>query len=147
MPAWQRARIEEASIVPPPKMGQRGQATIAAGAGTRMTLSFRPFPYSPFRVPWEAEISEFAWNDHFCDVQLRGPFRYWKHCHRVSAATEDGIAGTLIADHVEYELPLGLLGELAQRIALRRQIEGTFAYRQKQLSALLKQGSAAGARL
>src|ERR1700710_2184838 len=73
MPPWQKARIEEASFVPPPPLpGTPRPKSIAAGTGTRLPLSFRPFPYSPIRVPWEAEISDFAWNNRFCDTQLRG---------------------------------------------------------------------------
>jgi ligand-binding SRPBCC domain-containing protein len=137
MPDWQKARIEEASIIAPPPRPEFKSGTIAAGAGTRLTLSFRPFPFSPFRVSWEAEISAFAWDDHFCDRQLRGPFAYWLHCHHVTAAVRDGVDGTLVADRVEYELPFGVLGELAERTALRRQIAATFSFRQQRLSELL----------
>jgi ligand-binding SRPBCC domain-containing protein len=112
-------------------------ATVAAGAGTHLTLSFRPFPLSPIRATWEAEITEFAWNDHFCDRQLRGPFAYWNHCHRVAAASRNGIAGTAIVDHIDYELPFGAIGALANRLILRRQLASTFAYRQQQLARLL----------
>jgi ligand-binding SRPBCC domain-containing protein len=139
MPGWQKARIEEASIAPPPRSAdQSAPTTIAAGPDSRITLSFRPFPYSPIRIPWEAEITEFAWNDHFCDRQLRGPFAYWNHCHRVQAETRNAIPGTHITDHVEYELPFGPIGELAHTLAARRQIERTFTYRQARLAEILK---------
>jgi ligand-binding SRPBCC domain-containing protein len=139
MPGWQKARIEEASFVPPPPRPDAAQRFpgIAAGAGTRITLSFRPFPFSPIRVPWEAEIVEFEWNDHFCDLQLRGPFAYWRHCHRISALTRDDVAGTLLKDAVEYEMPLGALGELAHSIAVKRQIGKMFDFRQKRTAQLL----------
>jgi ligand-binding SRPBCC domain-containing protein len=138
MPAWQNARIEEASIVPPPRpLDQSIPRTIAAGPGTRLTLSFRPFPYSTIRIPWEAEITEFVWNDHFCDRQLRGPFAYWNHCHRVRPETRDQTNGTLITDQVEYELPFGIAGELTHRLILSRQIAHTFTQRQTRLTKLL----------
>jgi ligand-binding SRPBCC domain-containing protein len=138
MPSWQSARIDKSSIVPAPELASSQSKTIvAAGVGTRLTLSFRPFPFSPIRATWEAEITEFAWNDHFCDRQLRGPFAYWNHCHRVTAASRNGIAGTAIVDHIDYELPFGAIGALANRLILRRQLASTFAYRQQQLAALL----------
>src|ERR1700704_5799181 len=75
MPKWQAARIEEASFrPPPPHPGTPRYPGIAAGDGTRLTLSFRPFPYSPVRISWEAAIGHFIWNQQFCDTQLRGPF-------------------------------------------------------------------------
>ena len=142
MPAWQKARIEEASFAPPPPQPVPAHAGlrfggIAAGAGTRMTLSFRPFPFSPIRVPWDAVISEFAWNEHFCDTQGRGPFAFWHHCHRISAETRNGAEGSLLRDEVEYEMPLGALGEVARKLFVERQFKSMFAFRHKRTAELL----------
>jgi ligand-binding SRPBCC domain-containing protein len=147
MPPWQKARIEEATFIPPPPApvvpGSRLRAkSIAAGVGTHLTLSFRPFPYSPVRVPWEAGISEFVWNQRFCDIQLRGPFAYWCHCHSVHpearASQSDSLThGTLLSDHVEYELPFGNLGDIAQRLFITGQFKKTFLYRRARIIELL----------
>ena len=146
MPHWHKARIEEAAFAPPPPAPQsRGfpsRKTIVAGVGTRLTLSFRPFPYSPVRLPWEAEISEFIWNDHFCDRQLRGPFAYWRHCHNTHSEARVNplgilIQGTLLRDDIEYELPFDKLGGIAQRLFIARQLKNTFAYRSARTSELL----------
>ena len=145
MSPWQQARIEQASYTPPPSTPFCQQAlshSILAGAGTRLTLSFRPIPFSPVRLSWDAEISEFEWNDHFCDIQLRGPFAFWRHCHRLrveSRTDHHGIeaVGTLLHDAVEYEMPFGLLGEVARRLVVERQLRSTFAYRQKRTAELL----------
>jgi ligand-binding SRPBCC domain-containing protein len=147
MPTWQKARIEEADFAPPPPRPLAPDPalrfkSIAAGAGTRMTFSFRPFPYAPIRVPWEAEISEFAWNDHFCDIQLRGPFASWKHCHRLRPETRGDnsgglIHGTMLRDEVEYTMHFGRLGEIAQRLFISRQIQSIFNYRQTRTLELL----------
>jgi ligand-binding SRPBCC domain-containing protein len=136
MPAWQKARIAEGSIVPPPPTPSP-RAIVAAGVGTRLLLSFCPFPHSPFRVRWEAQIIEFAWNDHFVDLQMRGPFAFWSHRHSVSATTRDGIRGACVVDLIEYELPFGPLGRFAHRLWLRTQIERSFAHRQEQFAELL----------
>ena len=147
LPPWQKARIEEAAFAsPPPRPVAPDPAlrikSIAAGTGTRITISCRPFPYSPLRVPWEAEITDFAWNDQFCDTQLRGPFNYWRHCHRVhpeSHANEQGIPtlGTLLRDEVEYTLPYGSLGKLANRLIIAHQLRATFDYRHRGALELL----------
>jgi ligand-binding SRPBCC domain-containing protein len=140
MPAWQKARIEEAAFAPPPpRLANRSLPvrSIAAGAGTRLTMSFRPFPFSPIRLPWEAEITEFIWNDHFCDDQLRGPFAYWHHCHSVRAEIRSDNEGTLLRDQVEYELPFGKLGHLVKHLIIARQLRKTFAYRQARTIELL----------
>jgi ligand-binding SRPBCC domain-containing protein len=140
MPAWQRPRIDRASIVPPPAPPPEEVVSApagAAGAGSRMTLSFLPVPFSPLRLRWDAEISEFVWNEHFCDRQLSGPFAYWNHCHRVRSEMQSGVQGTLISDDLEYELPLGVLGRIAHSLAVRRQIEKIFSFRQSQLAQLM----------
>ena len=140
MPAWQKARIEEAMFAPPlqqPGGVAPSRAGVVAGQGTKMTISFRPFPFSPVRVPWDAEITEFEWNNHFCDVQHRGPFAYWKHCHRLKTYEQAGRAGTLLGDHVEYELPGGALGDLANALFVRHQMGHIFRYRQRRTLELL----------
>ncbi|WP_257031117.1 SRPBCC family protein [Tunturiibacter empetritectus] len=138
---WQKARIEKISLAPPPTQPVTSNS-ITAGAGTRLTLSFRPFAYSPIRVSWDAEISEFAWNDHFCDQQLRGPFAYWHHCHHVKPQTRTELSGsvtsgTLLEDEVNYELPMGKLGTLANSLFVTSQLRSTFAYRHARTSELL----------
>jgi ligand-binding SRPBCC domain-containing protein len=143
MPPWQDARIEEAHIIPPPTLAiQHITAPAAgAGAGSRITLSFRPIPYSPLRLSWQAEITEFVWNNHFCDQQLRGPFAYWKHCHTLRAESRSSIAGTLLSDAVTYELPAGKLGDIANNIFIARQLRNTFAYRHKRTQELIATNS------
>ena len=102
-----------------------------------MTITFRPLPLTPFRVSWDAEITEFVWDDHFCDIQLRGPFAYWHHCHRLHHEKRDNVSGTMLRDEVTYELPFGVLGELAERLVIRRQFQAMFDYRQEQTARLL----------
>jgi ligand-binding SRPBCC domain-containing protein len=143
MPAWQQARMEKTSFVQPPPSPNptHGFAPLAAGAGTRLTFNFRPFPFSPIRLRWEGEIDSFVWNHHFSDIQLRGPFAHWHHTHTVVPETrpiESGIAtpGTLLRDEVQYQLPLGKLGDLVHPLIVR-QLRQTFAYRHRRTRKLL----------
>ncbi len=137
MPRWNKARVEEAQIIAPPLRPVATEASlrfrsIAAGAGSLITISFRPFPLSPVRLPWEAHITEFAWNDHFCDEQMRGPFAYWLHCHRVCEESREGVVGTLVTDEVRYEMKMGRAGELAHRVFVAGQLRRLFDYRHAQ---------------
>jgi ligand-binding SRPBCC domain-containing protein len=152
MPAWQKARVEEARIVAPPPVPASAFKTAqlrgpSAGAGSVITISFRPFPFSPIRLPWEAVISEFVWNDHFCDVQERGPFASWKHCHWIKEERRDGVAGSLVTDDVSYEMKMGSAGELAHSVFLSKQVRSVFAYRQKRIAAIFDRIGAAAAHL
>jgi ligand-binding SRPBCC domain-containing protein len=130
IPAWQRARVEKANYVAPPGSAA---GVLAAGAGSLITISFRPVPLVPLRVEWEAYIAEFCWNDFFCDVQRRGPFKRFRHCHRVWEERN----GTVVSDDVEYELPLGPLGDVAHGLGVKRQVRALFNFRQKMLPILL----------
>jgi ligand-binding SRPBCC domain-containing protein len=136
MPPRLKARIEKVNIVPPPRHGPVAKPESAAGNGSRITLSFRPFALCPVRVRWQAEISDFAWNERFCDRQLRGPLTSWTHCHCVRRIDAIEVDVTLVTDVVEYQVPFGLLGRLAHRLFLRKQIENTFLYRQNQLARI-----------
>lgn len=144
MPPWQQARIEQASYTEPPPHPNPASRIPgpAAGAGTRLTLTFRALPFLPLRLPWDAEISEFTWNDHFCDIQLqRGPFASWKHCHRLTPESRPDpsgaqVPGTHLHDEVHYELPLAPLSTLAHPL-IALQLKSTFAFRQTRTAELL----------
>ena len=135
MPTWQDARIESATyIAPPPALAPfPGSDRIIAGTGTRLLLTIRAVPLLPIRIPWEASIEDFTWLRGFCDTQLRGPFKYWRHCHTLTS----NASGTHLLDAVEYGLPLGPFGYLANTLFVRRQLASTFAYRQKRTLELL----------
>jgi ligand-binding SRPBCC domain-containing protein len=146
MPGWQDARIDRIRLNPPPRPESADPNSIAAGDGSVVVISMRPLPMSPLRIPWEARIEDFVWNEQFCDVQVRGPFRYWKHCHRVTAESRvppavrgsaPPVEGTLIRDTVEYEAPFGWLGQVAQTMGIRRALEMTFSYRHRRTPELL----------
>jgi ligand-binding SRPBCC domain-containing protein len=104
--------------------------------------SFRVFPFLPFRAEWVAEITEFEWNHHFADVQKKGPFKSFHHRHELVAETRNGVIGTVVRDRITYKLGFGLLGELAQRFFVSRQLRRTFEYRQQALERLLTEAGA-----
>jgi len=142
MPKWQQARVESSRLIAPPPRPVAADPALryqsqAAGEGSEMVISFRPVPRLPFRVSWIAKITEFVWNDHFCDTQLKGPFESWNHCHRITGETRDGVNGTLVMDEVEFAMPMGPLGRVAHGLFVRRQMESTFAYRQRRLEEIL----------
>ena len=135
MPSWQNARIERSTFVPPPPPPHPfpGSDRITAGTGTRLTITIRPVPLSPIRATWDARIEDFRWLEGFCDVQLSGPFKYWRHCHRL----EPHRSGTLLHDEVEYELPLGPLSSLVDKLFVHHRLAATFRHRHRRTLELL----------
>jgi ligand-binding SRPBCC domain-containing protein len=140
MPPGTGTRIEQLSIVrpPAPATSSRKASDQLAGAGSEIATSFRIAPL-PFRKQWIARITEFEWNHHFADMQVKGPFRSWLHRHEVAAETREGIEGTRVCDRIEYEIGYGVFGTIAQRLFVGRQMRATFAYRQSMLEGLLRE--------
>ena len=63
-------------------------------------------------------------------------YRLWVHSHTF-LPREDG---TAIVDRVRYELPLGVLAELARIAVVHRDLEQIFDYRQEAASIALSAG-------
>jgi ligand-binding SRPBCC domain-containing protein len=141
MPPKLETRIEDARIVPPPPRPvaqdvSRRFLSVAAGVGSEILISFYPIPWVPRRASWLTRITEFEWNSHFRDEQVRGPFTEFQHRHGIETEFRDGQEGTLVSDAVEYELPYGLIGRVAGAM-VRRQLARSFAFRQKRLPEIL----------
>ena len=142
MPAWQRARIDEITILPPERpAGSAVLSGVYAGSGSTLLITARAAPGLPLRLPWLALIEDFHWNKGFCDVQVKGPFAYWRHCHSVRSEDRDGQQGTVVRDEVQYELPLAPLSRLGAplgQLAMRTM----FGYRQRQAAVLAGRSAA-----
>jgi ligand-binding SRPBCC domain-containing protein len=84
-------------------------------------------------IKWRTRI--VTWNPPhiFTDEQIRGPYRLWHHTHTFTAET----GGTRMVDVVNYQLPLGILGAIAHRLTVRRDLERVFDYRQEAIENLL----------
>jgi ligand-binding SRPBCC domain-containing protein len=127
-------------VAPPGILAENATITDRAplaGVGSEIVTSFRVVPFLPLRVQWTALITEFVWNHHFADVQKRGPFKSFHHRHELTEETRNQVRGTVVRDVIEYDVGFGLLGELAQKLFLKRQLQRTFEYRQKALERLL----------
>ncbi len=108
-PEWLHFRI--LSVDPQP---------IAKGTLIRYSLRWRIFP-----IRWTTEIALWEPPYRFVDVQLKGPYKLWRHEHRFVA--EGG--GTRIIDEVQYSLPFGMLGRIARQLRVKRDVEKIFGYR------------------
>ena len=140
MPSWQKARIDAVAFRPPPALpnGADPVAGIFAGNGTELMITARPLPFSPFRAAWLARIEDFRGIEGFCDVQLKGPFRYWRHCHSVRESVDPARGnGTIVRDQVEYELPVLSAAAWVDHILVRPQLRTLFRYRQKRAETLI----------
>lgn len=96
---------------------------IEMGVGTLIEYRLRLH-----RVPvrWRTRIEAWEPPRRFVDAQLEGPYSLWEHTHTFE---EDGPGATIIEDRVRYSIPFGPLGELANRLLVRRDLRRIFDYR------------------
>ena len=97
-----------------------GPIRLAAGARIDYQLTLYGIP-----LKWATLIESWEPPHQFVDVQLRGPYRVWRHTHRF---VSEG-AGTRIVDDVEYKLPFGPLGRLVDALWTRREVARIFQHR------------------
>jgi ligand-binding SRPBCC domain-containing protein len=82
----------------------------------------------PFAVRWVARISDCLPGRRFRDTQVRGPFAFWQHTHRMEPEVD---GASWLEDNVEYALPLGRIGGWLGGWVVRRRLERMFAYRHR----------------
>jgi ligand-binding SRPBCC domain-containing protein len=116
-PPWLRFRILTPRPIP-----------MRKGTTIEYVLTTRRLP-----VRWRTEIIEWEPGQRFVDTQVKGPFRLWEHIH----AFEERDDGTLIRDTVLYRMPYGVLGAVAHRILVARDLERIFDYRRDAVDRLL----------
>ena len=82
---------------------------------------------------YRGRIEAFEPPSHFVDVQLRGPYRLWRHRHEF----EDHDGGTRMRDVVEYELRGGPLGRVAHALFARQALRRIFDFRAARIAELV----------
>lgn len=75
---------------------------------------------------WRTEIKAWEPPYRFVDVQIKGPYRLWRHEHRLEAC--DG--GTRVIDEVDYLAPLHWL---THTLLVRREVNAIFDFRAQAL--------------
>ena len=121
------------AAITPPWLGFRvvTPRPVEMSAGTLIEYRLR---LHGVPVRWLTRIEEWEPPRRFVDVQVRGPYRHWRHTHSFERA-EDG--GTVMRDEVRYVLPLGRLGSLAGTLFVRRDLERIFDYRREAVARAL----------
>lgn len=109
LPPWETARV----LLPPKNLD----------AGTRTIVETRLFGL--YRVRWEALHTVYDPPRMFEDIQVKGPFKSWRHRHIIEAHE----LGARLIDDIEYEPPLGIFGRLMAPLLVERRLKRLFDYR------------------
>ena len=102
------------------------QVIMRAGALIHYKFRMMGVPLS-----WTTLISSYSPPRQFIDEQSSGPYTRWHHLHTFEQ-TSEGIA---VRDVVDYTLPFGVLGGLAQPI-VKWQLVNIFGFRHQALAKM-----------
>ncbi len=112
--------------ITPPHMGFD---ILSKHHGERMyagqVIEYRVKPLLGIPIYWMTEITQVVDKQYFIDEQRFGPYDLWHHQHHFAEVP----GGVEMTDIVHYRLPLWFLGDIANSLFVRRQLEGIFQYR------------------
>jgi ligand-binding SRPBCC domain-containing protein len=117
--------------ITPPWLRFEVMATTHARVQLGTEIDYR-LRWQVIPMRWRSRIAEYEPGVMFADEMLRGPYRRWYHRHRFRPVS----LGVEMIDVVEYELPLGPLGQAAHAGLVRRQLEAIFDYRRDTVARL-----------
>lgn len=109
IPPWENARV-----VQPARISEAGSQAIIE---TRI--------FGSFKARWVAQHTVYDPPHLFEDVQLKGPFRSWRHRHIIEAHPD----GAVLRDEIDYEPPLGFVGRALAPVLIAGRLEKLFNHR------------------
>ncbi|RKG52035.1 TIGR01777 family protein [Corallococcus sp. AB011P] len=107
---------------------------IRPGARVVVKLHLGPIPQRMV-----AEHTAYVEGSSFQDTQREGPFAKWIHDHRMNPS---GPQTSVLEDSIQYELPVGTLGDTFGGGYARKRLERMFAYRHTLTRADLRRHAA-----
>ncbi len=84
-------------------------------------------PFLGIPLYWMTEITHVEHERFFIDEQRHGPYSLWHHQHHFKEINE----GVEMTDIVHYKLPLWFLGDIANTLFVRDQLNKIFDHRFK----------------
>ncbi len=110
-------------LIPPWEDAKVIQKADIAIIGSQAIIETRLFGLVTVR--WVAEHTAYDPPRMFEDVQISGPFKYWRHRHIVETDAD----GSLLIDEIEYEVPFRIFGSIASPFLVTPKLERMFCYR------------------
>jgi ligand-binding SRPBCC domain-containing protein len=97
-----------------------------------MIITYKLTPLLGIKVNWMTEITHVKEPEYFVDEQRFGPYALWHHQHHFKTIK----GGVQMTDLVNYAVPYGFLGRIANNILVKKQIKNIFAYRTQEINKL-----------
>jgi ligand-binding SRPBCC domain-containing protein len=110
--------------------------TISKHHGERVyagqVIEYKVKPVLGISLYWMTEITHVEDQQYFVDEQRFGPYSFWHHQHHFRSI--DG--GVEMTDIVHYKMPFWILGDIANTLFVKKQIDEIFDYRYKKIEQL-----------
>ena len=98
-----------------------------------LIIEYKVSPVLRIPLYWMTEIGTVVKEKFFVDEQRKGPYSLWRHEHHFTEI-EDGVEMT---DIVQYKLPLGIIGEIANALIVKRKLRRIFEFRFQKVEEIL----------
>jgi ligand-binding SRPBCC domain-containing protein len=95
-------------------------------------IQYKVSPFRGYTAKWVTEITHVNEGEYFVDEQRFGPYALWHHKHFIKPI----IGGVVMEDIIDYKLPFGILGQLAHRLIVKKQLRQIFSFREQKLIEL-----------
>ncbi len=112
--------------ITPPHLGFE---ILSASHGNEMyagqVVEYTVKPLLGIPLYWMTEITHVEPMKYFIDEQRFGPYSLWHHQHHFKETNE----GVEMTDIVHYKIPFWFLGDIANTLLVKKQLEKIFDYR------------------
>jgi ligand-binding SRPBCC domain-containing protein len=113
-------------------MGFSITSDITSAAYEGQIISYKIGILPGLSTSWITEITHINDQKYFVDEQRSGPYSMWHHEHFF----EKNESGVMMADKVSYKVPFGIIGRMANRLFIEKQLRSIFTYRFNKLEEL-----------
>jgi ligand-binding SRPBCC domain-containing protein len=120
-------------LITPPEMGfdiKSNYLDDLMYPGMIITYTVKPILGIP--TEWVTEITHVKQNVYFIDEQRFGPYAMWNHKH--TFIEKDG--GILMIDLLNYKIPFGIFGQMANYLFVASKIKEIFDHRVKRVEEI-----------
>jgi ligand-binding SRPBCC domain-containing protein len=97
-----------------------------------LLIDYTVKPVLGIPLNWQTEIFKVDKPHSFADRQLKGPYKIWEHTHTFIQKEN----GTVMIDELKYQIPLGILGDLAHSIFVKKKVAEIFKFRERALEKI-----------
>jgi ligand-binding SRPBCC domain-containing protein len=88
-------------------------------------IEYKVKPILGIPLYWMTEITHVEDKKFFVDEQRFGPYSFWHHQHHFRETAE----GVEMTDIVHYKVPFGFLGDIANTLMVKQQLNKIFSHR------------------